>query len=50
MDVLKEFQEAIEIEKNKALKDYDEDMSKPLDERVNKGITIPVGGIKKIIY
>jgi len=40
MDVLKEFQAAIEIERLKTLKDFDEQMNQPLDERVAKGVTM----------
>jgi len=40
MEVLKEFQDAIEIERLKNLKDFDEQMSQPLDERVAKGVTM----------
>jgi hypothetical protein len=37
MDVLKEFQAAIEIEFAKNLKDFEEQQKLPLDERVAKG-------------
>ena len=40
MDVLKEFQEAIEIERLKNLEDFEEQMNQPLDERVAKGVTM----------
>jgi DNA replication ATP-dependent helicase Dna2 len=40
MNVLKEFQEAIEIEHLKNVKDFEEQMKQPLDERVAKGVTI----------
>ena len=40
MDVLKEFQAAIEIEFAKNLKDFEEQKKLPLDERVAKGITM----------
>src|SRR5688500_1262505 len=40
MDVLKEFQAAIEIERLKNLEDYAELMKQPLDERVAKGSTM----------
>lgn len=40
MEVLNEFQNAIEIDRLKNLKDYDEQMSQPLDERVTKGVTM----------
>ena len=40
MDVLKEFQAAIEIEFAKNLQDFEEQMKLPLDERVAKGITM----------
>jgi hypothetical protein len=40
MDVLKEFQAAIEIEYQKKLEEYKEQMALPLDERVAKGITM----------
>ena len=40
MDVLKEFQAAIEIEFAKNLKDFEEQRKLPLDERVAKGLTM----------
>lgn len=40
MDVLKEFQDAIEIEHLKNIEDFDEQMKLPLDERVAKGVTM----------
>ena len=40
MDVLKEFQAAIEIEFAKNLQDYEEQKKLPLDERVAKGVTM----------
>lgn len=40
MDVLKEFQAAIEIERLKNLEDFEEQMNQPLDERVAKGVTM----------
>ena len=40
MDVLKEFQAAIEIEFAKNLKDFEEQKKLPLDERVAKGVTM----------
>jgi DNA replication ATP-dependent helicase Dna2 len=40
MDVLKEFQDAIEIEFDKNLEDFKEQRKLPLDERVAKGITM----------
>jgi DNA replication ATP-dependent helicase Dna2 len=40
MDVLKEFQAAIEIDRLKNLEDYEELMKQPLDERVAKGSTM----------
>lgn len=40
MDVLKEFQAAIEIEFAKNLKDFEEQQKLPLDERVAKGVTM----------
>lgn len=40
MDVLKEFQAAIEIEFAKNLKDFEEQQRLPLDERVAKGVTM----------
>lgn len=40
MDVLKEFQAAIEIERLKNLQDFEELMNQPLDERVAKGVTM----------
>jgi len=40
MDVLKEFQAAIEIEHAKNLQDYEEQKKLPLDERVAKGVTM----------
>jgi len=40
MDVLKEFQEAIEIEYRKNLQDFEEQKKLPLDERVAKGVTM----------
>jgi superfamily I DNA and/or RNA helicase len=40
MDVLKEFQAAIEIERKKNLEDFEEQMILPLDERIAKGVTM----------
>jgi len=40
MDVLKEFQAAIEIERLKNLEDFEEQMNQPLNERVTKGVTM----------
>ncbi len=40
MDVLKEFQAAIEIEFAKNNKEFEEQQNLPLDERVAKGVTI----------
>lgn len=40
MDILKEFQAAIEIEFAKNLKDFEEQQRLPLDERVAKGVTM----------
>jgi hypothetical protein len=40
MDVLKEFQAAIEIEFAKNLEDFKEQQKLPLDERVAKGVTM----------
>lgn len=40
MDVLKEFQAAIEIEHKKNLEDFEEQMNMPLDERIAKGVTM----------
>ena len=40
MNVLNEFQAAIEIERLKNLHDFDEQMNQPLDERVAKGVTM----------
>lgn len=40
MDVLKEFQAAIDIEFAKNLKDFEEQKKLPLDERVAKGVTM----------
>lgn len=40
MDVLKEFQAAIEIEYAKNLQDFEEQKNLPLDERVAKGVTM----------
>jgi hypothetical protein len=40
MDVLKEFQAAIEIEFAKNLEDFNEQQKLPLDERVAKGVTM----------
>ncbi|MBN9352378.1 MAG: AAA family ATPase [Chitinophagaceae bacterium] len=40
MNVLDEFQKAIEIERLKNLEDYEEQMKQPLDERIAKGITM----------
>ena len=40
MDVLKEFLAAIEIEHKKNLKDFEEQMNLPLDERIAKGVTM----------
>ncbi|HEX8279274.1 MAG TPA: AAA domain-containing protein, partial [Segetibacter sp.] len=40
MDVLKEFQAAIEIEFAKNLQDFEEQKKLPLDERVAKGVTM----------
>ena len=38
MDVLKEFQAAIEIEYNKNIEDFKEQENLPIDERVAKGL------------
>ena len=40
MDVLKEFQAAIEIEYKKNIQDFEEQMNLPLDERIAKGVTM----------
>ena len=40
MNVLNEFQAAIEIERLKNLQDFEEQMNQPLDERVAKGVTM----------
>src|SRR6187551_409844 len=40
MEVLNVFQAAIEIERLKNLKDFEEQMNQPLDERVAKGVTM----------
>jgi len=40
MDVLREFQDAIEIEYKKKLEDFNEQNKLPLDERVAKGVTM----------
>ena len=40
MNVLNEFQKAIEIERLNDLKDFEEQMKLPLDERIAKGITM----------
>jgi DNA replication ATP-dependent helicase Dna2 len=40
MNVLTEFQAAIDIERLKTLADFDEQMNQPLDERVAKGVTM----------
>lgn len=40
MNVLKEFQEAIDIEYKKDIEDYNEQMKLPVDERVAKGISM----------
>ena len=40
MDVLKEFQEAIEIEFAKNINDFEEQKKLPIDERVAKGLTM----------
>lgn len=40
MDVLKEFQEAIDIEFAKNLQEFEEQQKLPLDERVAKGVTM----------
>lgn len=40
MDVLKEFQEAIEIEYKKNLEEFNEQMKLPIDERVAKGVSM----------
>lgn len=40
MDVLNEFQAAIEIERLRNLTDFEEQMSQPLDERIAKGVTM----------
>ena len=40
MDVLREFQAAIEIEREKNLQDFEEQKQLPLDERVAKGVTM----------
>lgn len=40
MNVLTEFQAAIEIEHKKSLEEYEEQMKLPLDERIAKGVTM----------
>lgn len=40
MDILKEFQDAIEIEYKKNIQDFEEQNKLPLDERVAKGVTM----------
>jgi len=40
MDVLKEFQAAIEIEYARNLQDFDEQKKLPIDERVARGVTM----------
>lgn len=40
MEVLNEFQKAIEIERLKNLEDFEEQMQQPLDERIAKGVTM----------
>jgi DNA replication ATP-dependent helicase Dna2 len=40
MDVLKEFQAAIQIEFAKNLQDFEEQKKLPIDERVAKGVTM----------
>ena len=40
MDIIKDFQEAIEIEYKKNLEDFEEQNKLPLDERVAKGVTM----------
>ena len=40
MDILKEFQNAIEIDRICNLQDFEEQMGQPLDERVKKGVTM----------
>jgi len=40
MNVLKEFQEAIEIEYNKNIQDFNEQEKLPMDERVAKGVSM----------
>ena len=40
MNVLKEFQEAIEIEYNKNIEDFNEQEKLPIDERVAKGVSM----------
>lgn len=40
MNVLDEFQKAIEIERLKNLEDFEEQMKQPLDERIAKGVTM----------
>lgn len=45
MDVLKEFQAAIEIERLKDLEEFEEQRKLPLDERIAKGITMSNLGV-----
>jgi DNA replication ATP-dependent helicase Dna2 len=40
MNVIDEFQKAIEIERLKNLEDFEEQMKQPLDERIAKGVTM----------
>lgn len=40
MDVLKEFLDAIEIDRLKTIQDFEEQMNQPLDERIAKGVTM----------
>lgn len=50
MDVLNEFQLAIEIERLKNIEDFEELMSQPLDERVLKGVTMVNLKVEFIFY
>lgn len=50
MDVLKEFQAAIEIEYAKNLQEFEEQKKLPLDERVAKGVTMTNLGVEIDFY
>ena len=50
MDVLKEFQAAIEIESSKNIEEFKEQQKLPLDERVAKGVTMANLSVEMLFF